>query len=90
MKLFNFTIEEDRNWYILTEYGKYKTGDNIGETYIADTTYPSTLKRALEKVRHRVRSTATKSKTVKEYIEKTEQLNDEFLTELSKMIEWLK
>lgn len=90
MKLFNFTIEEDRNWYILTEYATYKTGENVWCEYVLDTTYPSTLKRAFEKIRHRVRKVAWKAKTVKEYIEQTEKLNDEFLTELSKMIEWLK
>ena len=86
MKIFNFEIKEDRNWYIVNEWWKHK--DN--KPYIVDTTYPATLEKALLKIAHRKNKSVERTKEIYELIDTFKKDRDEFLTELRKAIRWQK
>lgn len=88
MRILNFTIEEDRNGYILTEFKTYTEWENAWDEYVSDTTYPTTLERALLKVLHRSKKSLTESKDLWDAINRLKTDREEFLLELRKEIKW--
>ena len=52
IKYKNYTIEDDRNGYILNIFGvvKDKESKNFGEWYLVDTFYPSTIESAIKRI----------------------------------------
>ncbi len=89
MRILNFTIEEDRNGYILTEYKTYTEWVNEWTEYISDTTYPATLERALLKVLHRGKLPLKETEELWDAINRLKTDQDEFLFELRREIKWL-
>ena len=79
MKIYNFTIEEDRNWYILTEYKTYVEGENEWSEYVHDTTYPATLERCLLKVLHRTKLSLKETEDLWDAINRLKTDREEFL-----------
>ena len=86
IKYKNFTIEQDRNWFVLTEYGIMKKGDNIGEDFIKDQTYPSTLEKCLEKIAHKLKKSSPEVLELNEAIECIKGINKEFISDINNII----
>ena len=89
MKIYNFTIEEDRNWYILTEFKTYDKWENAWTQYISDTTYPATLERCLLKVLHRTKLSLKETEELWEAINTLKTDREEFLILLKETLRWL-
>ena len=82
----NFLIEEDRSCYVLSEYAITEKGENIGEEYIKDQTYPSTLTKALEKMAYKLRADKRKVLELYEAIETIKIMNSEFIEDIKKLV----
>lgn len=80
IKIWNFEIEPDRNWYILSEYW---IGEDTGERYLKNQTYPSTIERALIKIAHKEKQLFEWEFWLEEAISKFEEINN-------KLIKWIK
>ena len=78
----NFTIEQDRSCYVLTEYGIMKKWDNIGDEFIKDQVYPTTLERCIEKIAYKLRKSSPDVLELKEAIECIKQTNKEFINDI--------
>ena len=80
IKIENFEIEPDRNGYILTEWGIGKdTEKKVGEEYIKEQTYPSTLEKALLKVAHKMKKDKEGVFTIDEAIKKFKEIDNQLL-----------
>lgn len=82
MKIFNFEILPDRNTFILNEFKTYSSGENKGQEYISDTTYPATLQACLKKIRHRL---PKKASNIDEYIKELNKIDEAF----NQKIKWI-
>ena len=92
LKYLNFVIEEDRNWFILSEVWiipeinkiSWKKNKNAWDTSILDQTYPSTLLRCFEKISHKIKKDNKKEyNSLQEYIEEIKTINDNLIKDLN-------
>ncbi len=86
IKYKNFTIEQDRSCYVLTEYGITEKGENIGQEFIKDQTYPATLTKALEKIAYKLRKSNPDVLELNKAIESIERINKEFVSDIKDVI----
>jgi len=80
----NFTIEDDRNCFRLSETKTVEKWDNKWDTYEADVTYPSTLLHALVSIRNKIHWNNTIELT--NLIEETIKINDKFISDLKEIL----
>ena len=84
-----YEITEDRNGYILTEYGivpeknsKGESNKTAGSTIIADQCYPSTLEACVLKISHRERKHKKESVALEELAETLKEINNNFIKDI--------
>lgn len=82
LKIKNFIIQEDRNGFILEEYGDKKQKDWSIVYWLKDITYPSTLENALQSALHKYKWQKTEVLEFENYIKEIKEINDDFLKDL--------
>ena len=78
IKYKNFEIEEDRNWFILSEYWNNKEWKYVQKDQI----YPSTLENCILRIAHKLKRDAKATVELWEYLKLAREINDELLTNI--------
>ncbi len=86
LKIKDFIIQEDRNGFILEEYGDKKQEDGTFIYGLKETTFPATLEKALEKALHRYKWHKTEVLEFENWINEVKKINKDFLNELKSII----
>ena len=95
LKYLNFIIEEDRNWFILSEIWIVPNNNKITwevnkrawEETILDQTYPATLLRCLEKIAHKIKKDNKKEfNNLQNYINEINEINNKFINDLKLIV----
>jgi len=93
IQIWNFTIEEDRNGFILEEYGdKINPKDWTTSYGLKEQLFPATLDRCFIKILHKLKLDKTETFELEEYIEQIKKINNDFLEQIKdfKTLESLK
>ena len=95
LQYLNFIIEEDRNWFILSELwitpdfnkNTWEPNKNAGQEVVLDQTYPATLLRCLEKISHKIKKGNPKEfNNLQDYIKEITEINSKFTEDLKLII----
>lgn len=86
IKYKNYTIEDDRNGYILNIFGTVKDekSKNFGKEAILETFYPSTIESAVKRIA-RLETSKKDASTLEWFIESFKEVNRELETLISKI-----
>lgn len=92
IKYKQYEITEDRNSFILTEYGVVPEKNNKGEvnktagsTVVVDQCYPSTLEACLLKISHRERRNKKEAVALGELAATLKEMNEEFINNIKEL-----
>lgn len=86
IKYKNYTIEEDRRWYILTTYWPSTKWKNIWEVVKLDQVYPSTLEKCLMNIAHTEKKDTEAVTTLEWYIEKISKINNKLVKDIKTIV----
>lgn len=94
IKFKNFIIEEDRNWFILTELWivwdinpfTWEENKNAWEEKVISQCYPSTLEKCFEKILHKVKKSKTDVIELDKAANEILSINKEFIKELKEVV----
>ncbi len=88
MKLIykNYTIEDDRNCFILRETWVIKKGEKKGEEFEEDVLYPTTLVSTFKRMFERECLKKENTFELKEYIEELKAMQEQFIKDIEKLV----
>ena len=82
----NYTIEDDRNGFILSVHWIYEKWENIGQEYIKEQVYPSTFENCLKSIMKYEKNNKWEVETLQAYIDEYKKMQEEFLSDLKTII----